>query len=318
MKVMLVTARGARTRRFDLRQPAELLGLTGALGPWLLAVLGLAFGLGVFAQQWWLSASEQRLHSALREAQDELAELRALRQDENEAFSRQLGELQARMLRLDALGSRLVEQAALDPEEFDFAHTPSQGGPGIDWLGAPDELAGLQQQLSKALGDAGKQELELTALADLLQTRRVAKAATPEGLPVTRGWISSFFGRRNDPFTGRRAHHRGVDFAGREGSPIVAVASGVVVYSGPRYGYGNLVEINHGGGLVTRYGHNKENLVKVGATVERGQHIALMGATGRATGPHLHFEVHRDGRAVDPLAFIRADSSSSSGSAAAN
>ncbi|MEM9384665.1 MAG: M23 family metallopeptidase [Pseudomonadota bacterium] len=304
MKVMLVTARGARTRRFDLRRPGEALRFTGFVGPLMLCVLAVSFAAGMLAQAHWFNSTQHQLHLSLAEAREHLDDLRVLRAGEHEAFSRQLGELQARMLRLDALGSRLVQQAALDPAEFDFAHSPSQGGPAIGWIEAPEESSGLEQQLSSVLDNAGKQELQLSALADLLQTRAVVEAATPEGMPVASGWISSFFGRRNDPFTGRRAHHRGVDFAGREGSPIVAVASGVVVFSGPRYGYGNLVEINHGAGLVTRYGHNQKNLVAVGATVERGEKIALMGATGRATGPHLHFEVHRDGLAVDPLAFI--------------
>ncbi|MEO0422179.1 MAG: M23 family metallopeptidase [Pseudomonadota bacterium] len=306
MKVMLVTARGARTRRFDLREPAQALRFTGLIGPFMLGLLAVSFAFGMLAQARWFNSTQHQLHLSLSEAHEQLDDLRELRAGEHEAFSRHLGELQARMLRLDALGSRLVQQAALDPAEFDFAHNPSQGGPAIEWLEPPEESTGLQDQLTGALRDAGEQELQLSALSDLLQSRAVVEAATPEGMPVARGWISSFFGRRNDPFTGRRAHHRGIDFAGREGSPIVAVASGVVVYSGPRYGYGNLVEINHGAGLVTRYGHNQKNLVAVGATVERGEQIALMGQTGRATGPHLHFEVHRDGRAVDPLAFINA------------
>ena len=122
---------------------------------------------------------------------------------------------------------------------------------------------------------------------------------------MTAGYVSSRFGHRTDPFTGRRAFHKGVDFAGRAGADVVAVASGVVIWSGPRYGYGELVEINHGNGYVTRYAHNADNLVVIGETVKRGQVVARMGDTGRATGPNLHFEVLHNGKAVDPLTYIQ-------------
>jgi murein DD-endopeptidase MepM/ murein hydrolase activator NlpD len=119
------------------------------------------------------------------------------------------------------------------------------------------------------------------------------------------GWISSYFGQRPDPFTGRNAFHRGLDFAGPAGSQVVSVASGVVTFSKDRFGYGRTVEINHGNGYVTRYAHNQKALVAVGDTVQKGQPIALIGSTGRSTGPHLHFEVLRNGRAVDPMSFVR-------------
>jgi murein DD-endopeptidase MepM/ murein hydrolase activator NlpD len=233
---------------------------------------------------------------------------------EVDALSARLGALQARLLRLDALGNRLVRVAGLEPDEFDFGSPPSQGGAAPIWLPTAQDARSLNGAIDdlRAVADdaavtARQQQVQLAALADLLLSQRAVAQARPEGLPVAGGWISSYFGRRTDPFTGRLAHHRGIDLAGREGSPVVAVASGIVVFSGHRAGYGNLVEINHGGGLITRYGHNARNHVAEGATVERGDVIADMGATGRATGPHLHFEVHRNGRAVDPLAFIAAD-----------
>jgi murein DD-endopeptidase MepM/ murein hydrolase activator NlpD len=121
---------------------------------------------------------------------------------------------------------------------------------------------------------------------------------------VQGGFISSFFGSRVDPFTGYTAFHPGVDFAGEEGAQVVAVATGVVTWAGDHMGYGNLVEINHGNGYVTRYGHNSRVLVKAGDTVQKGQPLALVGSTGHSTGPHVHFEVLRDGNPVDPMAFI--------------
>ena len=122
--------------------------------------------------------------------------------------------------------------------------------------------------------------------------------------PVTQGWISSYFGQRADPFTGRTAFHAGLDFAGKEGSDVVAVASGVVTWSKERFGYGRCVEINHGNGYVTRYAHNSSNLVAVGATVQKGDSIARIGSSGRSTGPHLHFEVLKNGRPINPMTFV--------------
>jgi murein DD-endopeptidase MepM/ murein hydrolase activator NlpD len=148
------------------------------------------------------------------------------------------------------------------------------------------------------------QEQQLMVLESVLLKRKLHQRVYPQGRPVRAGYLSSRFGRRTDPFTGKGAYHRGVDFAGRAGSEIVAVAAGVVTYSGPRSGYGNMVEINHGNGYVTRYAHNAENLVAVGDDIAQGQSVALMGSTGRATGPNLHFEVRHLGRPVDPLRHI--------------
>jgi len=145
---------------------------------------------------------------------------------------------------------------------------------------------------------------QLSALENVILARDLKKQIHPEGRPVNQGFISSYFGEREDPFTGREAYHKGVDFAGSAGEDVVAVAAGVVTWSGERSGYGNLVEINHGDGYVTRYAHNERTLVKVGDTVKRGETIALMGSTGHSTGPHVHFEVLRNGRQVDPLSFI--------------
>jgi len=144
----------------------------------------------------------------------------------------------------------------------------------------------------------------LGILETLLANRKIQDDVFLAGRPIKKGWMSSRFGRRSDPFTGRVAMHNGVDFAGREGSDIIAVASGVVTWSSDRYGYGQMVEINHGSGYITRYAHNKENKVQVGDIVKKGQVIALMGSSGRSTGPHVHFEVYKHGRPVDPASYI--------------
>ena len=234
-----------------------------------------------------------------------LASTREGLQQTLDALALRLGQLNAHVVRLDALGSRLTQMAGLSDGEFDFSSTPSLGGPEELIFGTDgNQLGGLVQALNLLdlqLGDRGRQ---LGVIEDLLLNRKLADEVHPEGRPVTTGYISSRFGERNDPFTGRLDFHRGVDFAGREGSDVVAVASGVVTWSGERYDYGEMVEVNHGNGYVTRYAHNAETLVAVGDTVKRGDVIALMGDTGRSTGPHLHFEVLQDGRKVDPLTVI--------------
>ena len=148
-------------------------------------------------------------------------------------------------------------------------------------------------------------EAQLGVLESVLMNQNLKERVYPQGRPVKSGWLSSYFGRRTDPFTGKPANHTGIDFAGRMGAEIIAVADGVVTWSGDRYGYGIMVEINHGNGYSTRYAHNSENLVGVGDEVRKGQVVALMGETGRATGPNLHFEVLQDGRRVNPVKFIR-------------
>jgi murein DD-endopeptidase MepM/ murein hydrolase activator NlpD len=223
-----------------------------------------------------------------------------------DALAWRIGQMNAHVVRLDALGTRLTQMAGLSDGEFDFSTAPSLGGPEelIGVAGEPefDSLTATLDLLDLQLSDRSHQ---LTVLEDLLLNRKLADEVHPGGRPVVSGYISSAFGARNDPFTGRQAVHKGVDFAGREGSDIVAVASGVVTWSGDRYGYGQMVEVTHGNGYVTRYAHNADNLVSVGETVKRGDVIARMGKTGRATGPNLHFEVLQDGQAVNPLTFIK-------------
>jgi murein DD-endopeptidase MepM/ murein hydrolase activator NlpD len=158
------------------------------------------------------------------------------------------------------------------------------------------------QRIANLLAD---REDKLTALELVLMNRGLMAEVTPSGRPVKKGWMSSGFGKRTDPFKGKKTYHRGVDFAGKRGSDVVAVASGVVVRSKKAAGYGNFVEIRHADGYSTLYAHNKENLVKSGDMVNKGQTIALLGSTGRSSGPHVHFEVHRNGKIVNPLRFVR-------------
>jgi murein DD-endopeptidase MepM/ murein hydrolase activator NlpD len=222
-----------------------------------------------------------------------------------DALALRIGQMNAHVVRLDALGTRLTQMAGLKDGEFDFTTAPSLGGPEEPLADTEamqiNGVVGALDVLAEQLDDRGRQ---LTVLEDLMLNRKLRDEVRPEGRPVTAGYVSSQFGSRTDPFTGRRAFHKGVDFASREGAEVVAVASGVVIWSGERYGYGQLVEINHGNGYVTRYAHNVDNLVAVGDTVRRGQVIARVGDTGRATGPNLHFEVLLNDKPVDPLSYI--------------
>ncbi len=223
-----------------------------------------------------------------------------------DALALRMGEIQSRVVRLDALGRRLVEMANLDAEEFNFNEPPARGGPDLvterEPFEVPDFLASLEE-LVQMLED---REPKLAVVEGTLMNRKLHAEVFPTGRPVNKGWISSVFGWRNDPMTGKRAFHEGIDFAGRANSEVVAVAAGVVVWSGKRWGFGNTVEINHGNGYSTLYAHNKKNLVKVGETVKKGQVLALLGSTGRSSGPHVHFEVRRNGKAVNPIKFVRA------------
>jgi len=248
-----------------------------------------------------MTDQQQQVDAATRAAKENI-----------DALSRRLGEMQAHIIRLDALGSRLIDIADLDKGEFDFSVPPAIGGPdeGTDGDSEPSmtDLVASLNDLSRQL-DNRSQQLDL--LETMLMNHNLNDQVMPAGKPILKGWTSSFFGVRTDPFTGHKRHHHGVDFAGKMGSDIVAVAAGVVTWAGDRYGYGNLVEINHGNGYATRYGHAQKVLVKVGDTVKKGQVIALMGSTGRSTGPHVHFEVWRNGNVVNPMEYIQTAKSSS-------
>ena len=242
----------------------------------------------------------------LKRQRQDVARAKEDAEDHLNALAQRLGQLQAHIIRLDALGKRLVDMAELDKGEFDFATRPALGGPedtsSLQSNTVPDFLTALDA-LGQQLDDRGQQ---LHVLESLLMNRRLASLVQPTGRPIKKGWISSYYGKRTDPISGKKAFHDGIDFAGKRGSEVVAVASGVVTWSGKRYGYGKMVEINHGNGLVTRYAHNQDNLVKVGEKVRKGQTIARMGSSGRSTGPHVHFEVLRNGRTVNPIKYVRA------------
>lgn len=224
---------------------------------------------------------------------------------ESQAVGRQLAQMQARLLRMEALGARITEVADLDEGEFSFDEPAPQGGPVTAGGSAPPaSMSDLKSSLDQLARDLMVRENELEILESMLLDRDFQEAREIAGRPVIWGWMSSKYGQRLDPFTGKSAWHAGVDFAGKDKSDVIAVAGGVVTHAGKRYGYGLMVEITHGDGYVTRYGHHAEILVKVGDIVKRGDVIGKMGSSGRATGPHVHFEVLRNGKHVDPARYV--------------
>lgn len=245
-------------------------------------------------------------HETLQDQEKQLAELERDAREQVDAMTLRLGEMQGRLLRLDALGQRFVDNGAVAADEFNFDETPAVGGPeeeaGEARSFTTPQLTQLINQLDRRIRD---REQQLRLLDTLISNRRLEDERFVEGRPITWGWLSSPFGYRTDPFNGKRTWHSGVDLAGKDGSDIISVAAGVVTVAGDRHGYGNLVEIDHGDGLVTRYAHAKTVEVEVGQVVQKGQTIATMGSTGRSTGPHVHFEVLQSGKARNPVTYIQ-------------
>jgi murein DD-endopeptidase MepM/ murein hydrolase activator NlpD len=304
MNVILFSRREGRARQFDLAHPVTL-GIVAALA---LGILGTAFALGLqlgSGHTRALSLGESsHWSSILSEQKTQIAELKRQLQERVDAMAMRLGEVNAHVIRLDALGKRLTEMADIDNREFDFGRDPPSGGPEGESEGVSAQIPDLSQMITSLQQRVDLRDSQLAALENVILARELKAQIHPEGRPVTGGFISSYFGEREDPFSGHEAYHKGVDFAGSAGSNVMAVAAGIVTWAGQRTGYGNLVEINHGDGFVTRYAHNERTLVSVGQAVKRGESVALMGSTGRSTGPHVHFEVLRNGRQVDPLSFI--------------
>jgi len=221
------------------------------------------------------------------------------------ALTIKLAELQSQVLRLNALGDRLADDANIPAKEFNFNQLPASGGPVSDAFPINDKtLEQLFIEIEHFESKINYEEKQLQMLESLSFGHHIQNNGYLSGRPIAKGWLSSYYGVRKDPFNGKPTMHKGVDFAGKENTAIIATASGVVTWASKRYGYGNLIEINHGEGLTTRYGHNKDLLVSVGDVVNKGQKIARMGSTGRSTGPHVHYEILRNNKQIDPIKFV--------------
>lgn len=304
MNVVLFPHGDGRARHFDLARPLTL----AVLGSLALMILGVAFIMGMQLGQKssrTLGAGEsERWSRILGEQKSEITDIKTQVEERVDAMAMRMGQIDAHVIRLDALGKRLTSMARIDSREFNFDSEPPAGGPEVEGEGVSAEIPDLAQMLDRLGKRVELRDAQLSALENVILARKLSEEIHPEGRPIRQGFVSSYFGDRQDPFTGHQAFHKGVDFAGAAGSQVVSVAAGIVTWSGDRTGYGTLVEVSHGNGFVTRYAHNQRNLVAVGQTVKRGQALALMGSTGRSTGPHVHFEVLRNGRQVNPLSFV--------------
>jgi murein DD-endopeptidase MepM/ murein hydrolase activator NlpD len=217
-----------------------------------------------------------------------------------DALSMQLGRMQAESMRSNALGQRLADMAGLDKSEFNYSEDPAMGGPHELVNGKHQNLTDLQLAIDEISENISQERMELGLLENVMLDKDLKQSLDPKGWPVKRGYISSSYGYRSDPFTGKKVFHKGVDIPAAMGSPIHALAAGMVIYSGDRNGFGNMVEIDHGNGYLTRYAHISKLVVETGDRIDQDQVIAEIGSTGRSTGPHLHLEMFKDGRRFNP------------------
>ncbi|MBV8403374.1 MAG: M23 family metallopeptidase, partial [Gammaproteobacteria bacterium] len=267
MNVIFLSKREGKARQLDLARPLTLSLIATAV----LAFFGAAFALGLQLgrgnHERVVLGDTVRLGVVLAEQKKQIADLKQQLQLRVDAMAMRLGEMNAHVIRLDALGKRLTEMADIDSREFNFDRDPPSGGP--EGEGTSAQIPDLSAMLATLEQRVDLRESQLSALENLILARELHEEIHPEGRPVANGFISSYFGERADPFDGRDAFHKGVDFAGAPGSSVTAVAAGVVTWAGERSGFGKLIEINHGDGFVTRYAHNERTLVTVGQTVKR-------------------------------------------------
>lgn len=280
-------------------------------------VLLASVGLMVLVQPWqtWSGFSSELVRNKITEEQRTLAaqsqvvqDIRAETEKRLTALTMQVGEMKARMRQLDSLGERLADAAEIDVSDILAANSESiaVGGPEASILDAPRPPAvEVMADLDALLQHLEDKQNQLSALESVLMRHHISTESFVAGRPVDGGWLSSHYGARKDPFTGEPSMHNGIDFANLDADAgVFATGAGVVTWSGERYGYGKLIEIDHGGGLKTRYGHCAELLVNTGDVVTRGQEIAKLGSTGRSTGPHVHYEVLRNERHIDPSKYV--------------
>jgi murein DD-endopeptidase MepM/ murein hydrolase activator NlpD len=232
--------------------------------------------------------------------QDEFEQRDRFMRENLDAMARKLGDMQAKMLQLESLGDRVSGLAGVNAIEPKV--NAARGGALID--GRPLSLEELQAMLRDLEQVTGERTDLMTVMESRLIDQRLKKMMVPTQQPIQSANVGSPFGWRIDPFTGRSALHTGLDFQAQPGTAILAAAGGVVVASEVHPQYGNMVEIDHGNNLITRYAHASRLLVKKGDLIRRGQKVAEVGTTGRSTGPHLHFEVLVQGIPQDPKKFL--------------
>ena len=305
MKIIIVDEKHGASKSVVLRGWMRI-GLS-------ICLLGLPVVLGYYGFQLAHSLNSETMRDEAAQAwvdglREQKADLERVKQEtlaQLEALTIRMASLQARLIRLDALGERLTNAAGLDDGEFDFTQEPSVGGPEVVLEDSSFQMADFLQEIDELTEQIESRQQQLELLDSILIERESQSEFSVSGRPINRGYISSSFGRRIDPFTGNLAFHQGVDFStGDPGADVFAVAAGVVTYAGDKQGFGKMVQVDHGNGFETIYAHDQQVLVKVGDVVKKGQVIALSGSTGRSSGPHVHFEVHKNGRVVDPASYI--------------
>lgn len=273
--------------------------------------ISLVFSLGLLAAPLVLDLSAtndkqtiQQLQARVEASQAELNALKTGVQNDIDAMTLQIGQLMAQSTRLNALGSRLTAASDINLDDFDLNAMPGLGGTELELTGEINTPQTVYSNLFSLKQSFEQQQEQFDVLSRLLNEQSIQQNVTPHMMPLESGWISSYYGKRIDPFTGKQASHSGMDYSGAYQSKIRAAADGVVVWAGPRGSYGRMVEIDHGNGFMTRYAHAEKVEVELGQRVTAGDHIATMGKTGRATSEHLHFEVLKNGHKVNPLPFI--------------
>lgn len=303
MNIILVSSRRPTVRTITLGRSHILAGCVAMLIALLVMAVLINYALLRYTGPARDSASTELVSSLTPQASGTQA---AYLRDDLDAMAVRLGELQAQILRLDTLTERVARLAGFKPQEFLYTQPPARGG-ALSQLPADPlsftELARRLDFLARQVDDRGD---ALGLLDSILTQDKVKKQLLPSVLPIRAGVHTSNFGWRIDPFNGRRAFHDGVDFMAKPGTVIHAAAAGVVVASEYHPQYGNMIEIDHGNGLVTRYAHCLKRLARVGDVVMKGAAIGEVGSTGRVTGPHLHFEVRHNGVPQNPARFLRA------------
>ena len=302
MKLIIVVNKTGKHHNLNIN--GFLLALT-AVG-----ILGIPAIVGLLSYQFWpggVGLDDRMIdqwRDVLKAQQSDVDEARRISTESLDAYTLQLARLQARVMRLDALGERLISFSDIKEGEFDFSQSPGLGGPLTEDDSENQPISNYSQMLDRLEEDIENRDQQLSILESLLIDQKIRDDIYISGRPIQSGWISSYFGMRNDPINGKRAWHSGVDFAGKADTEVEAVAAGVVNFAGYKNGYGRLIEINHGSGYKTLYGHHKKIHVSVGDIVKKGQVIGIMGNSGRSTGNHVHYEVHKNGRVVDPASYI--------------
>ena len=306
MNIILVSGRLAKTRSITL-DAWQIMFLTLLL---LVLMLSAAFGLQYIVVRYAPEGLSDEMRILLSKVQsDEQQKQQIYLHSSLDAMATRVGQMQAQLQRLDALGVRLAKLTGMKPEEFQFSKPPAQGGPLV--ILPTQEMSAniLDQQMNTLSNVLSDRSDKLLALETMLLQNQLSRKLLPSIPPVKVGWYSSNFGWRLDPFTGTNAMHEGVDYVVDFGTPIHASAGGVVAYAGLHPQYGNMVEIDHGNDIITRYAHASKLFVKLGQVVRRGEKIAEVGSTGRSTGNHLHFEVRYQGVAQNPVRFLEKSAS---------